>query len=228
MKSKVSALLLAAGRGERLRLGKNKILADIGGKPVLAYSLTTLNDHPAVCEIIIAAAAGEEEEVRAIAAPYHKAVKIVTGGVTRQDSVALAFAKVSDHSDLVAIHDAARALLTTEDLNRVLTAAEKSGAAILCTTVKDTIKQLSENGEIAATVPRELLLAAQTPQVFARALYGEALLKAALHNIRTTDDAALIEALGKTVTPVMSHDENLKITTASDFLLAELIISKRR
>ena len=87
---------------------------------------------------------------------------------------------------------------------------------------------MSEDGQIAATVPRELLLAAQTPQVFARALYGEALLKAALNNIRATDDAGLIEALGKTVTPVMSHDENLKITTASDFLLAELIISKRR
>lgn len=228
MKSRVSALLLAAGRGERLRLGKNKILAEIGGKPVLAYSLATLNEHPAVCEIIIAAAAGEEAEVRSIAAPFHKAVKIVTGGITRQDSVALAFAQVANNAELVAIHDAARALLTAEDLNRVLTAAEKTGAAILCTTVKDTIKQLSEDGQIAATVPRELLLAAQTPQVFARALYGEALLKAALNNIRATDDAGLIEALGKTVTPVMSHDENLKITTASDFLLAELIISKRR
>jgi 2-C-methyl-D-erythritol 4-phosphate cytidylyltransferase len=146
-------------------------------------------------------------------------IEIVTGGAERSDSVKQALARVRPEVDFVAVHDAARPLLVSAWVDEVFRAAEKTGAAIPGVRVTSTLKRVAADGRIEATVSREGLWEAQTPQVFRRDWLIEAYAKQG--TLRPTDEAQLIEQLGHPITVVEGSPLNIKITTAQDFKLAE-------
>ncbi len=231
-----TVVVLAAGQGRRMGADINKIFLDLGGKPVLAHSLLLFERIEAVNQIIVVAAAGEIPQVQRLVEEYgiSKAGIVVEGGSTRLRSVAAALPYISCKSDLVAVHDGARPLLEEADLRAVLRAAaapDVSGA-ILAAPVTDTIKTVcpredaagSVAGIVDGTLQRDRLWRAMTPQVFAIEPFIEAY--SAL-NKDFTDDAALLEAGGAAVAVVRGSERNLKITTAFDLRLAELILKER-
>jgi 2-C-methyl-D-erythritol 4-phosphate cytidylyltransferase len=150
----------------------------------------------------------------------------IAGGAERQDSMRAGLARLPPEVEIVAVHDAARALVRPADVARVVAAAERSGAALLATPVRDTIKQ-ARAGRVVATQPRADLWAAQTPQVFRAALLREALAKADADGFRATDDAQLVERLGVPVEIVEGDPGNLKLTWPADFAWAEAALRAR-
>jgi len=146
-------------------------------------------------------------------------IKVVEGGVERADSVAAALAKVNPEADFVCVHDAARPCLVNEWIDKIFAAAEKSGAAIFAIPVAGTLKKVGDDHKIQETASREGLWEAQTPQVFRRELLVEAYEKR--EGFAATDDAQLVERLGRPVAVVPGSSLNLKITTREDLRLAE-------
>ena len=231
----VTAIVVAAGKGLRLGLGFNKVYAELMGKPVLAYSLETLDKCPYIEQIIVVAAEAEIEDAHNLIEKYQiaKVKNVVKGGSTRFRSVAAALPYISCKSDVVLVHDGARPLLTADDLETVIKAGAKGCGAILATPVTDTIKQveLYEDeanskvaGHILKTPDRKKLWRALTPQVFPVELFLEAY---GSMGCNVTDDASLMEALGLQVKIVAGRDDNIKITTPMDLLVAELILQER-
>jgi 2-C-methyl-D-erythritol 4-phosphate cytidylyltransferase len=216
------ALIVAAGRGERLGSGRPKALVTLGGKPMLAWSVETLRQVAAVERIVVALPPGELD-----AAP--DGTIAVAGGEARSQSVLNALAAAGAEGDPVIVHDAARPLAPAELFERALAELSASGAdaVIAAVPVSDTIKEV-DAGTVTRTLHRDHLWAIQTPQVFRRAA-----LQAALQNAdeellaRATDDAWLIERSGGTVRVVQASAENLKITTRTDLRLAELLLAER-
>lgn len=217
------ALLVAAGRGERLGSGRPKALAMLAGKPMLQWSVEALRSLEAVERIVVALPAGELD-----AAPVGTVA--VAGGRLRSQSVRAALAASGD-GDPVIVHDAARPLARAELFERALLELERSGAdaVVSATPVCDTIKQASGPGEIVElTLERSRLWAAQTPQVFRREALEGALGSASEALIaRATDDAWLIEQAGGVVRVVAGDPFNLKVTTPVDLKLAEILLSER-
>lgn len=222
----VTAIVLAAGRGERLGLGFNKVFAELAGKPVVIRSLELFESIPEVAQVIVVSAAGEEEDIRALVEKFKvsKVKTIVAGGSTRSRSVAAALPYISCQSDWLLIHDGARPLLRAEDVHALLQAAEPGCGAILAVPVVDTIKEV-ENGDICGTPDRSRLWAAQTPQMFPVAEFLDA---CANLDSSLTDDAALFEAAGVRVKIVPGGADNIKITRPLDLELAELLLKKRQ
>lgn len=230
----VTAIVVAAGKGTRMGLGFNKVYAKLGDKPVLAHSLICLQQNPRIAQIILVAAAGEEETARRVIETYdiQKAGKVITGGSTRFRSVASALPHISCQSDVVLVHDGARPFLSAADLEAVIEAGSYDGGAILATPVTDTIKRvrLAEDGScgvrgtIIDTPDRNTLWRALTPQVFPISLFLEAY--SALGST-VTDDASLLEALGSDVKIVEGSPENMKITNPMDLLVAELFLQEK-
>lgn len=213
------ALIVAAGRGERLGSGRPKALVPLAGRPMLHYSVEALQSVSEITEIVIALPAGELD-----AAPA--GTSAVAGGAVRSESVKSALAAAGD-DDVVIVHDAARPLAPPSLFAGALQALHDSGAdaVIAAVPVTDTIKEVEEDGaRVRATLSRQRLWAVQTPQVFRRAA-----LEAALDGdlIAATDDAWLIEQAGGTVHVFPSTPENLKITTPIDLRLAELLLEAR-
>jgi 2-C-methyl-D-erythritol 4-phosphate cytidylyltransferase len=228
------ALLLAAGRGERLGGGApagGKAFLPIGGRPMIGWSLGALDACQAIRAIVIVARPGEEKRARAASAGIDgKLVAIVAGGAERQDSLGAGLDVLADRErgdPLVAVHDAARPLLTPSDAARVVHVAARRGAAILAVPVKDTIKEVAGEGEIRATPDRERLWIAQTPQVARASRLREGLARARAEARRATDEASLLEALGIAVHVVRAADANLKVTTVEDARVAEAILKSR-
>ncbi|MDO4542459.1 MAG: 2-C-methyl-D-erythritol 2,4-cyclodiphosphate synthase [Bacillota bacterium] len=218
---KISAIVAAAGSGRRLGKEKNKILLYLGSKIVLSYSLELLSAQSAVTEIIIAAAAGEEKECEAIAekacgiTPF----KVVTGGAERMNSVYKALKEVGSDCDYVMIQDGARPFLTSELLDRVIKADFKDGV-IPALPLKETVKE-AEGDIISATIPRNRLYSAQTPQLFPKEILLRAYEEGLMRGIQATDDASLVESLGGEVSIVAGSEENIKITTPYDWERAQ-------
>jgi 2-C-methyl-D-erythritol 4-phosphate cytidylyltransferase len=213
------ALIVAAGRGERLGSGRPKALVPLAGRPMLHYSVEALQSVSEITEIVIALPAGELD-----AAP--PGTRAVAGGAVRSESVKSALAVAGDE-DIVIVHDAARPLAPPSLFAGSLQALHDSGAdaVIAAVPVTDTIKEVGEDGaRVRATLSRHRLWAVQTPQVFRRAA-----LEAALDGdlIAATDDAWLIEQAGGVVHVFPSTPENLKITTPIDLHLAELLLETR-
>ena len=223
---KISVIVAAAGSSVRLGGDINKPLLDLAGKPVVARSLDTFSETAAVEQIIITAAACDIEKITAIAKDYPKVTDIVQGGDTRQQSVAKALALVDEDSELVAVHDAARPLLSRVDWLYLLSAAANNGSVILAGPLVDSIKSCARN-MVCESLDRNKLVAAQTPQVFRRSYLVRAYEQAAKDNFSGTDDASLVEHLGIPVAVIMAKNANFKITYADDLVLAEMIIKRR-
>ncbi len=191
------AILAAAGRGDRL--GQAKQLLDLGGKPLAAWALETLERAACVDGIYIACEEEQRERFQTLAAAFAplKSRAVVAGGATRQASVYAALSAIAPAPDYVLVHDGARPFVTPELIERVAAAARGSGAAIAAVPVKDTIKQGTPADTIEHTIPREGLWSAQTPQVFAYELLLAAHAKGGDAGPAATDDAMLVERLGR-------------------------------
>jgi 2-C-methyl-D-erythritol 4-phosphate cytidylyltransferase len=214
------ALVLAAGSGERLGAGRPKALVELAGRPLMQWSIDVLLGLEGVEQVLVALPPG-------VAAPA--GVRGVVGGSSRSESVRLALG-AADPGDPVLVHDAARPLLTAELARAViaaLAADPRAEAAIAAGRVTDTIKRVDGDGAVLATLPREELVAVQTPQVFRRAALERALDVDAEQLAAATDDAWLVERGGGRVLTVLCDSENVKVTTPLDLGLAELLLARR-
>jgi 2-C-methyl-D-erythritol 4-phosphate cytidylyltransferase len=219
------ALIVAAGRGERLGTGRPKALVPLCGRPMLEWSVLALRAVPAVSEIVIALPADE------LAAAPDGTIG-VAGGVQRSHSVRNALAACGGGGgDLVIVHDAARPLVTPELFNQALLELERHqdvDAVIAAVPVADTIKEVGDDGAtVSRTLTRGRLWAVQTPQVFRRAALERALDADDDELARATDDAWLVERAGGVVRVLGADPGNIKITTRQDLRVAELILSER-
>ncbi|GAA2013250.1 2-C-methyl-D-erythritol 4-phosphate cytidylyltransferase [Catenulispora yoronensis] len=235
---RVAVVVPAAGRGERLGPGAPKALRELGGLPLLAHAVHTLLAAPSVDVIVIAAPPSPEgvAEVHRLlsgladlaeAAGHRADTRVVPGGATRQESVALALAALPEDCTTVLVHDAARALTPVDLVEAVIGAVHGGAAAVIpVLPVADTVKAV-EGDLVTATVDRSGLRAVQTPQGFTRELLAKAH-AAADPAAPATDDAGLVEALGLPVRTVPGHAEAFKITTPFDLVLAEAVLRRRR
>jgi 2-C-methyl-D-erythritol 4-phosphate cytidylyltransferase len=227
--SKVAVIIAAAGKSNRFGGGENKALTKLDGRPVFLRSIELFVNREDVVQTILVVAGKELEEVKQKFGPNlgFMGVQLVEGGDERPDSVAAGLARVKEEADLVAIHDAARPCATRQMIDDVFAEAAKTGAAILAAPITGTIKRVSAAGVIDATVPREALFEAQTPQVFRRQLILDAYAKRSTEGPLVTDDAQLVELIGHPVAVVKSDASNLKLTTKSDATLASAILKAR-
>jgi 2-C-methyl-D-erythritol 4-phosphate cytidylyltransferase len=218
------ALIVAAGRGERLGSDRPKALVSLAGKPMLEWSVETLHAVKAVETIVVALPPDALD-----AAPAGTVA--VAGGEARSQSVRAAL-EHAGAGDPVIVHDAARPLAPRELFERLLAELHGSGAdaVIAATPVSDTIKEIDADGRtVRQTLDRSRLWAVQTPQVFRRSGLEKALAEASEDVLSgATDDAWLVERLGGRVQVVDAGPENVKITTPTDLRLAELLVSERR
>ncbi len=229
-------MIAAAGSGQRLGAGGPKAFVPLAGRPLVEWSIAAFRAAPSVRSIVIACPPGHVHDLGG------DDLGFVDGGVTRAESVANALQAVS--TELVAIHDAARPLITAElieDVAATLVADPDAAAAIAATPVTDTIKRLSSETKrrfstpdmenrrlvIESTLDREALWAAQTPQVFRTAALREALAADPGRLATATDEAMLVEAGGGSVLIHPSSPENIKVTTPLDLKLAELLLTAR-
>ncbi len=225
---KASAIIVAAGSGQRLGRVVPKAFVKIGDRSMLSYSLRTVAEVSAVEEVVIAAPAEMEKAARTEAdtAGVKLPVKITAGGAERQDSVRIALALTSAAAEVVIVHDAARPFADAALFAACIAAAERCGGGIAATAVSDTLKRGAGDGTIAATVARAGLWRAETPQAFQRQLLMAAHDRATREKISATDDSDLVEQIGGRVELVEHRTINLKITTPADLALAELLAGK--
>lgn len=216
---KASALIAAAGSGERLNKGINKAFVPVAGKPILAHTLSVFEACDAISEIIIVTGERDIEAAGDLVGRFGfaKVSAIVAGGAQRQDSVRNGLAKVT--GDIVAIHDAARPMVTTAIIESSIDKACEMGACIAAVPVIDTIKSASD-GIVSGTIDRSSLFAVQTPQTFRTDLLRRAYERAYAEGYYATDDAALVERMGEKVEIVPGSYENIKITTPADLDIA--------
>jgi 2-C-methyl-D-erythritol 4-phosphate cytidylyltransferase len=217
------ALIVAAGRGERLGSGGPKALVSVAGRPMLEWSVAALREVEAVRAIVVALPVE-----RLDAAP--EGVLAVAGGATRSESVTAALAAAPADDDVVIVHDAARALATPALFAEVVLELEQLGvdAVIAASPVTDTIKQVGFDGRaVEMTLDRSRLWAVQTPQVFRREALMRALSSTPELVASATDDAWLVERQGGTVAVLPASPENFKITTPLDLRLADMLLRER-
>ncbi|RPJ75376.1 MAG: 2-C-methyl-D-erythritol 2,4-cyclodiphosphate synthase [Acidobacteria bacterium] len=223
----VTAIIAAGGRGRRLGADVPKQLLALAGRPMLQWSVEAFLECPAVREVIVAAA----PEVLQAPPDYllRPRVSLVAGGERRQDSVANAVEALPEYAEIAVIHDAARPLVTGDIIERTIAAAAESGAAIAAVASRDTVKRSTGTGEdrlIDATLPREEIFLAQTPQAFRIHVLRDAVAEGR-RGAEGTDEAALAELAGHRVRLVEGSARNLKITTVEDLAIAEALIAMR-
>jgi 2-C-methyl-D-erythritol 4-phosphate cytidylyltransferase/2-C-methyl-D-erythritol 2,4-cyclodiphosphate synthase len=214
----VSAILAAGGRGLRLGHSQPKQLLEIAGRPILERSVSLLQEHPDIHEVIVALPQELVEDPPAYLLNTSKPLRVVAGGARRQDSVAAAFRLVSARADVVVIHDAARPFASGGLIARTIAAAAESGAALAALEARDTVKQVA-GGVVNATLDRRTIFLAQTPQAFRRDVLRDALAMSG----DATDEAALAERAGHPVRIVEGETSNIKVTTPEDLVMAEAI-----
>lgn len=222
---RVAALVLAAGRGERLGASVPKAFLPLAGRPLVVRAVEALAAWPEVEWIVPVVPAADAARFAALPRDFPGAERLadaVVGGAERQDSMRAGLAALPAGCELVAVHDAARPLVRPEDVGRVIAAAARTGAALLAVPVRDTLKRVRA-GRVEETLPRAACWAAQTPQVFRVELLREALAKAEAEGFVATDDAQLVERLGAPVEIVEGDAANLKITWPEDVALAEAL-----
>jgi len=217
---RVSAIIVAAGEGRRF--GSVKQFALIKGKSVLDWSLEKFEAHEKVSEIILVLRDEREKEI--YFSRYRKMTVVVRGGEKRQDSVIAAFSEVyPEKTDIVLVHDGVRPLVEKDVISRVIEATEKLGAAIPALPIEDTIKRV-EGKKVSRTLERSKLRRIQTPQGFFYSILEEALNKARKDNFYGTDEASLVERIGKKVFIVRGDSRNIKITGQEDLRIAEALL----
>ncbi|WP_027726407.1 2-C-methyl-D-erythritol 4-phosphate cytidylyltransferase [Tuberibacillus calidus] len=218
----------AAGSGKRMGAGHNKLFIELLGKPLIAHTLQVFEEDDQCDEIIVVVKKEEEERIKTIVRSqgFKKRIQFVAGGEERQHSVRHGLMHIK-RDGVVLIHDGARPFVPLERISELVKTADAVGAAILAVPVKDTVKSVAESF-IEKTVDRSRLWLAQTPQAFRLSVILEAHEKAYREGYVATDDAALVEWIGKQVAVVNGDERNIKITTPEDLTLAEYYILKNK
>ena len=232
----IIAILPAAGFGTRMGGESPKQFRLLDGVPLLLFTLRRLAACPSITEFLVATRGDEIEPLGARLAEERlgRPLRVVSGGDTRQESVGNALAQAPQDAELILVHDAVRPLVTREQVERVIAEARARRAAILGIPAMDTVKEVkraSLPGDVAlitATIPRERVVLAQTPQVFDAALLREAFARAAADGFTASDEAGLVERLGHDVFVVLGSERNLKITRPGDLELAEFYLRQER
>ena len=219
-----SALILAAGLGSRMKSALTKQKMTLGGRSVLLRATLAFEEAKSIDEIIVVAKEDELDFVHGELEQVSKLKCVVVGGATRFESAKRGFAAISEQSRYVAIHDAARCLVSPRLIDEVSLSAYNFGAASAVGLVNDTVKYVDGCAMITKTVKREDLRLAQTPQTFDVALYKKAI--SAVENLEITDDNMLLERIGIPVFAVVNEEHNFKITTKKDIEYAEFLIEK--
>ena len=226
----VTAIVLAAGKGLRLKSKISKPLIKIDSKPLIIYSLNTLSKHPYIKDIIVVANRRNLQDIRNKIKQYRidKIKDVVLGGQVRLASVVNGLRAIDNHTDLVLIHDGVRPFIDRDIVSSVIKTAKSSGAAIAGVPVKATIKSVKvskcqsvKENIVEKTLDRSKLWEIQTPQVFRKDLILKAYDK--FGDIDVTDDAMLVEKLGAKVSVVLGTYNNIKITTPEDLIVAQAI-----
>ncbi len=225
----VFGVIAAAGAGLRLQEEIPKLEIEILGKPLVLYALEAFQ-HASSIEGLMLVVPPERLDAwpvsRLRGAGIEKAVAVVAGGSTRQESVYLALEGIPDDSGTVVVHDGARPLVTPEMIELACSAALAEEALITAVPLADTVKQV-EGGRVINTPDREKLVAVQTPQAFSLKLLREAHERARQEQFLGTDDASLVERLGKTVAVIEGSRENIKVTYPEDLVLAKAVLRER-
>lgn len=207
--------------------GGGKIFVEVMGRPLIAWTLGAFKRCTAIDDVIVVASPGEVERMQALVREWRfdeKVTAVVPGGSTRQESVRAGL-EASDGAAIVAVHDGARPLVTPEMIARGVELAREHGAALCAIASRDTVKEVDGSPPVVtATRDRSRMWLAQTPQCFDRALLLEAHAKAAAE---ATDDAALVEAMGRDVVVYEGAPSNFKVTTAEDLIVAEALLRER-
>ena len=221
-----AALVAAAGSSSRMG-GINKLLEPLDGIPVLVRTLTALERAQRVDSIVIATREEDLITVSQLCKTYGitKCKKVIRGGEDREHSVLLAALEAEPDTELLAVQDGARRLVSPALIDRVIEAAQRCGAAAPAIPVKDTIKTVREDEAVEETLERSRLRAVQTPQVFEASLLKAALQAALEEGAVLTDDCSAVERLGKVVYLIEGEETNLKITTPTDLVLAEALLA---
>ena len=215
------AVIVAAGSASRMG-GVDKVMADIGGEPMILRTVRAFAEAEVIREIVIVTREDLIRPVTALCGKTDKVRAVVAGGKTRQESVHLGMNALSPQVKLVAVHDGARPFASQALIDRMVRAGHSFGAAVPAVPLKDTVKT-KKNGIVGQTPDRSSLCAVQTPQVFDFDLLRGALAKAEADGAEITDDASAVERMGMTVKIMEGEEQNIKITTPMDLKLAQLI-----
>lgn len=224
-----AAIVPAAGLGIRMEAGRPKQYLSLAGRPVLIHTLSALTACEAIEAVVVVAARDELETVRSLV-EYHNIPGIkalVVGGDTRQESVINGTAATPPEFDYLLVHDAVRPLVTLAELEAVMTAARRTGAATLGVPARDTLARVDRHHQVTDIPPRSPFWHVQTPQACWRPFLVEAQARAGMDDHLGTDEAGLILRLGRQVEMVEGSSDNLKITTPADLEVAEVLLRRR-
>ena len=221
---KYGAVIVAAGSASRMG-GIDKVMAPLGGEPMILRTVRTFQNCGAIKEIVIVTREDLILPITELCGGFDKVRAVVRGGDSRQASVKLGLSAFTDKMELAAVHDGARPLVSEAVIDRTIRAAHTYGGAAPVVSVKDTIK-VFEGGFIASTPDRETLRAVQTPQVFDLDLLRGALEKADKDGAAVTDDCSAVERLGLKIRLVEGEERNLKVTTPMDLKIAEMLLEE--
>jgi 2-C-methyl-D-erythritol 4-phosphate cytidylyltransferase len=224
----LTAIIVAAG--DSRRMGFDKLFAAIAGQPVIAHTMRAIERASSVDGIIVVAREDRHGEIKKIVRDenFKKVGSIIPGGKRRQDSVRAGLDHLESVTRYVAVHDAARALVTPQQIERVLAQAQIHGAAALAEPINDTLKRADADLVVTQAVDRHQMYAMQTPQIFARQLIEEAYRAVYAEDISVTDEVSAVERLGRKIALVLNDDFNFKITYPRDLPLAEFVLKQRR
>jgi 2-C-methyl-D-erythritol 4-phosphate cytidylyltransferase len=233
---RIAAIIPAAGLGTRMGADTPKQFLELDGLPLIIFTLRRFAVSAAITEFFIATRADDMVflESQIAKAALGRPARVIHGGDSRQQSVANALAQVDPATEIVLVHDAVRPLVTTEQIDRVIAEATTRGAAILGIPAIDTVKEVKraslpqDVALISATIPRERIVLAQTPQVFSYALLRDAFRKAQQDDFTASDEAALVERTGREVFVVLGSERNIKITRPGDMELAQFYLSQEK
>ncbi|MBQ3379783.1 MAG: 2-C-methyl-D-erythritol 4-phosphate cytidylyltransferase [Clostridia bacterium] len=226
-----AALILAAGASSRMGLaaGQSKQFLMIGDKPMLGITLLAFERSPDISEIVVVARSEDFSVIRHIAKELSisKLKNIVAGGSTRSDSSLHGVLELSGRCEYIAVHDGARPFVTQKIIHETCSAAKTYGAAVPGFAPFDTVKEIGADGAVIKTLDRDKLRLIQTPQVFEYELLKKALLNVKEKNLKITDDASAVEALGHKVYITDGDRDNIKVTSAGDIAAAEHILKAK-
>lgn len=220
------AVIVAAGTASRMG-GIDKVMAPIGGEPMIVRTVRTFQNCDCIREIVVVTREDLLVPIRDLCHDFDKVRAVIVGGSSRQESVKRGLGVLSDKIKLAAVQDGARPLITEEVIDRTVRAAHTYGAAAPSVAVKDTIKVV-HGGIVSSTPDRSSLQAVQTPQVFDRDLLVAALADAEKKGAAVTDDCSAVELMGMSVRMVEGDERNIKVTTPLDLKIAEILLEEMK
>ena len=221
----LTAIIVAAGSSKRA--GFDKLLAKIANRPVIQHTLAAFEKATCVNDVLVVSRETVAMRHFIVKTNLQKVRRVVRGGVRRQDSVRAGLSALDNEVEFVAVHDAARPLITAREIERVFAAARKHGAAALATPITETLKRADADYVVSGAIDRQNVFAMQTPQIFRRDLLSQAYEQVKKDSLTVTDEVSAIEHAGGRIVIVPAEDHKFKITYANDLLLAEAILKQR-